>query len=340
MDFIREMPKIELHYHLDGGMRPQTVADIAKSEGIDLPAKTADGLRPYLTVGGECESLVEYLQKFDLPLRCLQSAAAQRRAAKEAVEDAAACNVRYIEVRFAPNLMTEGGLSVTDVVKNVVDGLADGERGTGTRARAILCLMRHQGADLDSAVIGAAKAFFGKGVAGVDLAGDEAGFSALIHREAFKAARAAGIPVTIHAGEAGGADNVREAVEELGAERIGHGIRLREEPGVKELVKNRGTALEICITSNVQTRAASSLAAHPVREYFDAGLKVTVNTDNTTVSNTDLCREFSILESQFRFTHEELRRLVENAADAAFLEQPQKSELIARIAREFDALGN
>ena len=338
MSFIDDMPKIDLHYHMDGGLRPQTVIEIAQKKGILLPAQDAQGITPYLAIGEECQSLAEYLEKFDLPLKCLQSSYAQRRVAYEAVEDAAMHNVRYIEVRFAPQLMVAGGLTVDGVTANVIEGLKAGEIQFKTQARAILVCMRHQGSEKNLAVIQAAAEYLGKGVCGVDLAGDEAGFPPRLHREAFKLAHKYGIPVTIHAGEAGGADNIYEAVENLGATRIGHGIRLREDKHVFDLVRQRGIALEICVTSNIQTKAASSFDTHPIREYFDAGLAVTVNTDNTTVSNTNLTREFKILEDRYGFTHNEMKKLVLNAAQAAFLDEAEKKKLIKNISDEFEAL--
>jgi adenosine deaminase len=338
MGFIEEMPKIDLHYHLDGGLRPQTVIDIAQKENIELPAKDTAGITPYLTVGDNCKSLNEYLEKFDLPLKCLQSPYSQRRVAKEAVEDAAAQNEKYIEVRFAPSLMTSAGQSISEVVGNVAEGLKEGEKLTGVRAQAILCCMRHQDAKVNIEVVKAAKEFLGKGVCALDLAGDEADFPPKLHKEAFKLAQSLGVPVTIHAGEAGGAQNIYDSIEELGALRIGHGIRLKEDKNIFETVKQKRTPLEICVTSNVQTKAAQSFETHPIREYFDAGIVVTVNTDNTTVSNTNLSREFHILEDKFGFTHAEMKQLALNAANSAFLSEKEKKELAAKINEEFDAL--
>jgi adenosine deaminase len=338
MGFIESMPKIDLHYHLDGGLRPQTVIEIAQKEGIELPAQDAEGITPYLAASEDCKNLAEYLEKFDLPLKCLQSAYAQKRAAKEAVEDAALHNVRYIEVRFAPQLMVDGGLTVSEVTSNVIEGLKAGEAEFKTQARAILVCMRNQDAAKNIEVIETAKGYLGKGVCGADLAGDEAGYPPQLHREAFRLACEYGIPVTIHAGEAGGAENIFEAIENLGAVRIGHGIRLREDRRVFDLAKQKGTALEICVTSNIQTKAAASFETHPVREYFDAGLPVTVNTDNTTVSNTNMTREFEILSDRYGFTHDEMKQLVYNAANVAFLGKTEREALSKKISDEFDAL--
>lgn len=336
MDFIERMPKIDLHNHLDGGLRPRTVIEIARDEGIELPTYDEKELMKYLSVGDNCESLVEYLEKFDLPLKCLQSEKAQRRVAKEAVEDAAKHNVKYIEVRFAPQLMTEKGMTCADVIRNVISGLLEGERETGTIARAIVCCMRHHSDEKNLEVIRAASEFMYRGLGGVDLAGDEAHYPPQLFKRVFDEAYKYGIPVTIHAGEAGGAENVRVAIEELGAVRIGHGIRINEDDSVVNLVKERGIPLEICVTSNVQTKAAPSFEQHPVRKYFDLGLNVTVNTDNTTVSNTDMTRELNILKNKFEFSNSELMQLQMNAARATFLDKPEKEKLLSELKNSFE----
>lgn len=338
MSFIKNMPKVDLHYHLDGGLRPQTVIEIAGREGIALPAHNAEDIAPYLKVREGCTSLAEYLEKFDLPLKCLQTAYSQRRIAMEAVEDAASQNVKYIEVRFAPQFMVEGGLTVSEVTSNVIEGLKAGEAAFKTKARAVLICMRHHDIQKNLEVIETAKKFMGKGVCGVDLAGDEAGYPPQLSREVFELACKYGIPVTIHAGEAGGAENIYEAIENLGAVRIGHGIRLKENSRLLDFIKYRRIPLEICVTSNVQTKAAASFETHPIREYFDAGLTVTVNTDNTTVSNTNITREYEILQEKYGFTHDEIKQLVFNAANAAFLEEPEKNRLVEKIYDEFEAL--
>jgi adenosine deaminase len=338
MSFIDEMPKVDLHNHLDGGLRPETVTDIAQKEGIALPTYDVREIRSYLTVEDNCGSLVEYLEKFDLPLLCLQSEYAQRRVAKEAVEDAAKQNVKYIEVRFAPQLMVERGLSCSNVIKNVIDGLKDGEKETGTVAGAIVCCMRHHTKEQNLEAIRAAAEFLNRGLAGVDLAGDEFHFPPQLFREEFKLARSLGIPVTIHAGEAGGPENIKEAVENLGAARIGHGIRLKEDKDIYSMVRAKNIPLEICVTSNVQTKAAPSFHEHPVREYFDDSVNVTINTDNTTVSNTNITRELKILTERFGFDKNELEKLELNAARAAFLSEAEKNKLVSVISNEFEQL--
>jgi adenosine deaminase len=335
MDFVTLMPKVDLHCHLDGGLRPETVLDIAKSEDIPLPARDREGILPYLQAGDRCSDLKEYLCRFELPVRCLQSREAQRRAAFEVVEDAVKNNVKYLEVRFAPELFTRRGLSTVDVTRNVLEGLKKGESETGTVARAILVCMRHHTEQQNDRVIDAAARFLGKGVVGVDLAGDEAGFPPQLFHKVFARARQFDIPVTIHAGEAGGAENVLEAIKNLGALRIGHGIHIQENRSILEYVARKEIPLELCLTSNVQTRAAASLESHPVRTFFDEGLKVTINTDNPTVSRTDMTREFRLLHECFHFTRQEMHQVVINSVRAAFLENRQKAALLKNMEDAF-----
>lgn len=338
MDLIKKMPKVDLHYHLDGGMRPQSIIDIAREENIDLPTYDLNEIEPYLSVTDDCPSLVEYLKKFDLPLKCLQLKNSQQRAAIEAVEDASAENVKYIEIRFAPNLMTEGGQSVFEVTENVLEGIRQGSEKTGVIARAILICMRHQDKDKNLEVIEAAREYMKYGVCAVDLAGDEKNYPPQLHREVFVRAAHYGIPVTIHAGEADGPQNIATAVNELGAVRIGHGIRLRESSKIYYEIMSREIPLEICVTSNIHTKAAPSFEEHPIRQYFDDGIIVTANTDDATVSDTNMTKELTILSQRYGFSNDEIKTVVLNGAKNAFLDREGKMKLIKDIQKEFNKL--
>lgn len=327
MTDFKKIPKVDLHYHLDGGLRPQTVLELAKSQSIKLPTENLEELKKYLSVKDDCVSLVEYLQKFDLPLKCIQTKESQIRVAKEAVIDAKDDGVKYIEVRFAPALMCEKGLSLEDVTENVVTGLKLGEKETGIMARAILVCMRNHSNDKNLEVIEAAKKFLNKGVCGVDLAGDEKNYPPEYHRVVFRKAVNYKIPITIHAGEAAGAENIREAIEGLGAVRIGHGVALKENRSVYFLVKRKKIPLEMCLTSNVQTKATLTLEEHPIRKYFDDGIIVTANTDNITVSNTTMSKEYELLSTSFGFSVKELMTLTNNAVKSSFLSKEEKDKL-------------
>jgi adenosine deaminase len=335
IDFIEAMPKIDLHCHLDGAVRPQTLLELAHENEISLPATTVEGMSPFLRADDNCASLAEYLRKFQIPLRCLQLSSAQTRVAREVVEDASAHHVKYVEVRFSPQSMAQGDVSAETAVTNVIEGLKQGEEETGTLARAILICMRGDPVSKNLEVVELAAQYYGRGVVGVDLAGNEADYPPSLYRDVFQLAQKRGLPITIHAGENGPADYIREAVCRLGAVRIGHGVHLRDDPEVEQLVRQRKVALEICVSSNVQTKAVQSLADHPVRQYFDHGLCVTVNTDNPTVSNTDITREFQILFQKFHFTYAEMKTLLLNAVGASFLEKEKKEALAKTVGQEW-----
>lgn len=338
-DFIRRMPKVDLHVHLDGCVKPETIMELARSQDIPLPVDDKAGLIPYMQVGEECCSLKQYLSKFDFVLPFLQSGTALERVAYEAVEQSAAHNGRYVEVRFAPQLHVRNGLSVEEAIHCVIEGLKRAEGELGVKARAIAICLRSHSREANVEVVEAAAQFAGKGLAAVDLAGDEASYPPELFRDVFAISRRKGIPVTIHAGEAGGARNIGEAISSLGAVRIGHGVRLKESPPLLETIVKSGIPLEMCPSSNIQTKAVSGWDTYPIREYFDRGIAVTVNTDNPTVSGTTITREYEILAETFGFTTRELVRLVMNGVDAAFLEDHEKQSLKREFQRLLDESG-
>jgi len=328
-NLIEQLPKVELHYHLDGGLRPSTVKALAQEIGIALP-DTEDEMLSMLHVTDDCRSLAEYLEKFQLPAALLQTAANLKRVAYEAVEDASKANVKYIEIRFAPQLHIEQGLSLEEVVAAVLAGMQAGEQATGTVARLILICLRNHPIAWNWQVLEQAQAFIGKGVVGIDLAGDEAGYPPELHQPVFEEAFRLGIPITIHAGEAAGAESIRMAVFGLHARRIGHGVRLAQDPALLQYIQEQQIALEMCLSSNIQTKAATTWGAHPIRRYFDAGITVTVNTDNTTVSNTTLNQEYERLMLHHDFQMSELQRMNAYAMEAAFVEDEVKSGIMQK----------
>ncbi|GLX70730.1 adenosine deaminase [Paenibacillus glycanilyticus] len=337
---IKLLPKIDLHVHLDGSVKPDTIRDLAKSQGKALPvASENDDLTPWMQIDESCTSLVEYLSKFNFVLPFMQTAESLERIAEEIVEQAAASNCLYVEVRFAPILHTLEGLSASDAIKHTIAGLRRGEQMFDVKARVIVICMRHDSIENNLEVIDAARDYYGKGVAAVDLAGDEAGFPPGLHREVFERASKYNLPITIHAGEAGGSNNVREAITELGAARIGHGVRITEDPSVMELVKSTRTPLEMCPVSNIQTKAVSGWDTYPIRRFMEEGILVTVNTDNMTVSGTTMNLEFEMLAEHCGFTLEELAQLTRNSAEAAFLSEEEKSELREAVQQALQKLG-
>ncbi|WP_248925143.1 adenosine deaminase [Paenibacillus hamazuiensis] len=336
---IRELPKVDLHLHLDGSVRPGTIMDLADEHGIELPGKCAEELIPFMQVNETCTSLGEYLSKFHFTTRFLQTAAALERVAYEIVEQAAGHSCKYVEVRFAPQLHREKGLSAEEAIHAVLQGLKRGELQFGVKARAIAICMRNHSERENREVIEAAASFIGKGLVAADLAGDEASYPPERFRGVFAFSQKRDIPITIHAGEAAGADNIYEAVENLGAARIGHGVRLKENPRILEIVADRRIPLEMCPISNIQTKAVPSWESYPIRDYFERGLHITVNTDNPSVSGTNITQEYRVLAEKFGFTVPELAKLAMNGLEAAFLEEHEKKALRKEFRRRLSELG-
>lgn len=338
-ELLHLLPKVDLHLHLDGSIKQATLWEIAAEQGVKLPVSHAEELAPFMKVTGECGSLLEYLDKFDFVAGFLHKTEVLERIAYEVVEQAAEQNCRYIEVRFGPQLHRSEHLSCEEVIDAVLRGLRRGEAEFGVTARGIAACLRHHSPHMNMEVISAAAAFQGKGIVAVDLAGPEAAFPAHLHRAVFEYAQLLDMPVTIHAGEAGGVENIREAITRLGATRIGHGVRLREDRRVLELVREQGIVLEMCPISNYQTKAMESWAHYPIREYFDEGLKLTINTDNLTVSDTSLVQEYTVLIENFGFTLPEIGTLILNGVDAAFVQPEEKARLRTEFLNTFSALG-
>lgn len=338
-DWLSLLPMVDLHVHLDGSVQPQTLRELAREQGRPLSGECDARLLRLMQIDEGCASLVEYLGKFDFVLPYLQTAQALERVAYETVEQSARHNGRYLEVRFAPMLHTRGGLKADEVIAHVLAGLKRGERELGVAARGIAICMRHHGEGDNLQVVDAAADYRKRGVVAVDLAGDEAHYPPQLHEEVFRRAGRYGLPVTIHAGEAAGAENIATAVNRLGAARIGHGVRARENPDVLKLVRDGGIPLEFCPVSNIQTKAVSAWEHYPVRDYFDQGLTLTINTDNPTVSGTSIQREYSVLAERFGFGKEEVAALIMNGIQAAFLEKEAKQELAGQFRTRFRELG-
>ena len=330
---LRQMPKVELHCHLDGSLRPETMLDLARELGVTLPASDTEGLRRYMRADGVA-NLTEYLSRFDATIAVLQTEEALERVAFELVEDAALDGVRYIEVRNAPRLNTRRGLTDEQVFDATLRGLAAGEQQFGTIARFIVCSLRHWSPEISLQQAKLAVQYQDRGVVAFDLAGGEAGNPAEAHAEAFAYARRHLLPVTCHAGEADGPASIAQALFACGAERIGHGVRVQEDPKLMDYVRDRQITLELCPTSNVQTHAVTSFAEHPLRDYLDAGLAVTINTDNRLISGTTLTNEFVQAVDQLGFDIDDLGECVENACRAAFLPYPERMALTESVIGE------
>ena len=291
-------------------------------------------MKLFLTAPQDCKSLNEYLEKFDLPLLVLQTREAIRKGMYTLLCSLKEQGMLYVEVRFAPQLHVQKGLHQADVVKAAVLGMQEALIGSFFKAKLILCCMR--GADNREAnleTVRAAAAYLGRGVAAIDLAGAEALYPTADFEEVFSLAKELGVPFTIHAGEADGPESI-EAALSFGAARIGHGVRAREDKELLLYLKERKIPLELCPTSNMQTKAVESFQEHPILNYLRAGLKVTVNTDNMTVSDTTIEREFLRLERELGMSPKERKALLLNAADAAFLTEEERwrmKDVIGRI---------
>lgn len=318
------MIRVELHCHLDGSLNIDFVEEMLEKQNIVL---AREELKRRLEVRPDCTSLTEYLEKFDLSLRCLQSKEGLRRAAYELVRDAAKEQVKYIEVRFAPMLSTAKGLTCREVIEGVVEGLHEAGSAYGVFASAIVCAMRHHTLQQNMEMLTAAREFVGKGVCALDLAGDESAYPTSTFRELFIQAKEWGIPFTIHSGECGSVENVREAIE-LGAKRLGHGIALEKSPELRQLCKEKGIGIEMCPTSNLQTKAVDSLAVYPLKLFLEEGLLVSIHTDNRTVSGTTMTREESVAREELQLSEEELRQCTKNAIKTAFASDAVKQQLL------------
>ena len=318
---------IDLHLHFDGSLLARTVLELAKEQGIALPSEEPDELKLFLAAPTDCGSLNEYLEKFDLPLLVLQTREAIRKGMYTLVSSLKEQGMLYAEIRFAPQLHTKKGLTQEQVVKAALQGLQEAAAGSFFKAKLILCCMR--GADNreeNLLTVRTAAAYLGKGVAALDLAGAEALYPTADYGEVFALAKELSVPFTLHAGEADGPESIRAALR-MGASRIGHGVRAGEDPELLEELKEKQIPLEMCPSSNVQTKAVPSLSEHPVLSYLRRGLLVTVNTDNMTVSDTTIEREFRLLKEELGMTPEERRQLLLNAADAAFLTAEERWRL-------------
>ncbi len=349
IDTIRRAPKVLLHDHLDGGLRAQTVIDLAGDVGYsDLPTKNADDLARWFTRGADRGSLEAYLEGFAHTIAVMQSAEALRRTAAECAEDLADDGVVYAEVRFAPELHTEMGLSLDQVVEAVLDGFRAGSRGRDIVIGTLVTAMRTAARSYEIAEL--AVRWRDAGVVGFDIAGAEAGYPPSRHLDAFHLVQRENSHITIHAGESFGLRSIWEAVQFCGAERLGHGVRIVDDidattnpPTLGKLaafVRDRRIPLEMCPTSNVHTRAAPSLAEHPLDLLRRLRFRVTVNTDNRLMSGVTLSSELAAVSEAFDFGINEIRWLTVNAMKSAFWPFDERLALIDDVIKPgYAALG-
>lgn len=328
---------IDLHLHLDGSLEPEDIIALAQMSDVELPRTDLDGLRDLLSVSPDCTSLGEYLEKFDLPLKVLQTEKTIEQAVYRLVCRLATQGLCYAEIRFAPQLHLKRGLNQKQVIEAAIAGLAMGTAQSGMPAQLILCCMRGDtNHEQNMETVQLASGYIGSGVCGVDLAGNEAAYPTSGFADVFALAKERRVPFVIHAGEAAGADSVRSAVN-MGAVRIGHGIRSSEDAGLLRELADKKIALELCYTSNLQTKAVSSSRDYPLERFLNADIVATINTDNMTVSNTNLRREYRLLRDLYSYDAAQLKKIALNSAKSAIVDEAQKQALCDRIEEEFES---
>ena len=312
---------VDLHLHLDGSLSPEDIWVLAEKSGVALPCSCAADLQPMLQAAPDCKSLGEYLEKFQLPLQVLQTEQTIALAVYRLLKRLAADGLIYAEMQ---------------VVAAAVEGLNKGISEFGIAAQLILCCMRMADNRAENQeTVRIAQAFLENGVCAIDLAGNEAAFLTAGFGDIFALAKELGVPFMIHAGEAAGADSVWQALE-LGARRIGHGVRSVEDTHLVVALAEKKIPLELCFTSNLQTKAVASVGDYPIRFLWEQGVCATVNTDNMTVSGTDLRTEYKRLQKAFGLSEDILKKIACNAAEAAFISSGKKEEFKKQIAQRFE----
>ncbi|MDQ3389345.1 MAG: adenosine deaminase [Gemmatimonadota bacterium] len=336
-ELLHRLPKAELHVHLDGSLRAETMLELAAEYGKTMPESDADGLREYMHVR-DARNLVEYLDRFAITLSVMQTAEALERIAYELASDLAAENVRYAEIRYSPILNTREGLPLTETVDAPLRGLRRAEEEFGIRTSIIICGIRNMDPATSRDLADLTVAYKDRGVVAFDLAGAEYNYPAKKHKDAFFTVINQNMAATIHAGEAYGPESIHQALHYCKAHRIGHGTRLFEDPELMQYVVDFRIPIEICLTSNVQTRAVRSFEEHPLREYYDRGIVLSLNTDNRLMSATTVTEEFWRAHEHQGFTWEELTELSVMAFESAFMHREEKRAMVARVREEIGGL--
>lgn len=323
VDELKTLPKIELHCHLDGSLSPKFIQARIGREVLEKE----------LSVSEDCKSLAEYLEKFELPLKCLQDEAGLEGAGYDVLEGMSRENVCYAEIRFAPLLSVTEQMNTEQVIAALLRGLEKGKKEFGVEYNVIVCAMRHHSQEQNAQMIKTACGFLGKGVCAADLAGAEAQYPMSEFMELFSRTKELGMPFTIHAGECGNAQNIADAVQ-AGAVRIGHGIAMRGNTAIQKMIREKEIGIEMCPISNLQTKAVNSPAEYPLRAFLDAGILVTINTDNRTVSNTSMTKELEFIQKTYGISDEEIMLLIKNAVKVSFAEEGLKEKLYRKILRK------
>jgi adenosine deaminase len=333
---VHRLPKTDIHCHLDGCLRPKTVLELADAQGVRLPTRNLARLTRLLQAGKRTRNLAEYLKIFDVTLAVMQEKEALYRVAFELAEDAAAESVRHLEVRYSPILHRSKRLSYTDIVDPVIAGLQEAGRLRGLSTGVIICGIRSMSPKTSMELAELAVAYKGRGVLAFDLAGQERDYPAKAHREAFQLILKHNMNSTVHAGEAFGPASIGHALHYCGAHRIGHGTRLREDAELLRYVNDHRIPLEVCLSSNVQTRAVRTAHDHPFLEYFKRGLRVTLNTDSRLISATSVTDEILLAARTFRLSPYEVKKIIINGFKSSFMPYNEKARMLRWVVLEID----
>ena len=328
---LHSLPKTDLHCHLDGSLRLTTILELAEQQGVKLKAKDEATLAELIHMGKICSDLEEYLHAFDVTCSVLQTEEALERAAFELAEDAAQENVWHLEVRYAPVLHVRRGLSLARIVEAVLAGLDRAEQQYGISTGVILCGIRNMDRRESFRLAQLAVAYKKRGVVAFDLAGGEHGNPAKDHRDSFALVLANNMNTTVHAGEAYGPESISQALHFCGAHRIGHGTRLGEDGDLLGYVTDHRIPLEVCLSSNLQTSVTPNLAHHPLRLFYDVGVRVSLNTDNRLITDTTVSKELWLAHESLGFTLEDLKILVVQGFKSAFIPYRKKRAILRRV---------
>ncbi len=335
-EFIKSLPKTDLHCHLDGSIRLETILELAEKDNIKLPSKEPKKLKKFVSVMDDTITLEKYINMFDVTLSVLQTPESLERVSYELIEDAHKDGIIYIEVRYSPILHTNRGMSSMESVDAVLRGLRRGERDFGVKSGVIVCGIRSISPKVSYILAELAVAYKNKGVVGFDLAGAEDNFPAKHHKEAFYLIRNNNINTTIHAGEDYGSESVHQAIHYCGANRIGHGVNLKQDGDLLNFVNDHRIPLEMCMTSNIHTGSVDKIENHPFKFYYDFGLRVTLNTDNTLISNTTLTDEYMLAIDHFNLNIMDIKEIIINSFKSAFMPHRERTLIIRKIAEQLD----
>lgn len=333
---IETMPKVELHRHLEGSLRVSTLIDIARQHSITVPTSLMRLSTLVQVQREEPYNFENFLAKFNTLRLFYRSPEVIHRVTQETVEDAAKDNVRYMELRFTPVALSRAErFPLADVVDWVCESTLEASRKFGIKVKLIPSVNRHESVELAEQVAWLSAAKMDYGIVGLDLAGNEAQFPAEPFIGIFREARQSGLKVAVHAGEWGGPENIRQAIDQFEADRIGHGVRVLEDEYTVSLARDRQTCFEVCVTSNFQTGVVKELAQHPLKKMIDAGLNVTLNTDDPSISQITLSNEYKVAEETLGLSRETVQNCILAAARSSFLQEPEKMKMVEQLGRQF-----